>query len=266
MPEGDTLYRAAHTLRLALKDRVVTGYRSPLPEFKDANLVGRIVTDVEARGKNLLIHFDDGRAIYSHLRMEGSWHIYKPGVSWRKPERQAKVVLETDEYIAICFNAPTVELLTETGIKRHRVLSKLGSDLLKEEFSWDETLKRLREQQDKPIGEALMRQNILAGIGNVYKSEVLFLCNADPFRAVAEYADHDLKVIVQKARELMHQNLQGKPRTTRHSLDGGRMWVYGRSGRPCRKCGTFIKMRRQGLEARSTYWCPQCQQNRQTTT
>ena len=101
MPEGDTLFRAAHTLRLALKDRAVTGCRSPLPEFRDANLVGRIVTDVEARGKNLLIHFDDGRAIYSHLRLEGSWHIYKPGVPWKKPERQAKVVLETDEYIAI---------------------------------------------------------------------------------------------------------------------------------------------------------------------
>lgn len=261
MPEGDTLFRAAHTLRLALKDRNVTGFRSPLPEFRDADLIGRVVTEVEARGKNLLIHFDDGRAIYSHLRMEGSWHIYKPGVPWQKPERQARVVLETDEYIAVCFNAPTVELLTETGIKRHRVLSKLGPDLLKDDFSWDETLQRLREQQDKPISEALMRQNILAGIGNVYKSEVLFLCHANPFIRVAEYSDHDLKVIVQKARELMKQNLGGKSRTTRHSLDGGRVWVYGRSDRPCRKCGTAIKMRRQGMDMRSTYWCPKCQQN-----
>jgi endonuclease-8 len=261
MPEGDTLFRAAQTLRLAIKGRVVTGIRSPLPEFRDADLIGREIIDVEARGKNLLIHFDDGRAIYSHLRMEGSWHIYKPGVPWRKPERQARVVLETHEYIAVCFNAPTVELLTATGIKRHRVLSKLGPDLLKNDFSWDVTLQRLREQQEKPIGEALMRQNILAGIGNVYKSEVLFLCHADPFLAVREYSDHDLKVIVQKARELMKQNVQGRQRTTRHSLDGERMWVYGRSGRPCRKCGTPIKMRRQGLEARSTYFCAPCQQS-----
>lgn len=260
MPEGDTLFRAAHTLRLALKERVVTSFRSPLPEFRDANLVGRTVTDVEARGKNLLIHLDDGRAIYSHLRMEGSWHIYKHGVPWQRPERQAKVILETDEYIAICFNAPTVELLTETGIKRHRVLSKLGPDLLKDNFSWDETLQRLREQQEKPIGEALMRQNILAGIGNVYKSEVLFLTHSDPFVAVAEYSDRDLKVLIQHARELMKQNLAGSLRTTRHSLDGQRMWVYGRQGRPCRKCGSSIRMRRQGLEARSTYYCPQCQQ------
>jgi len=260
MPEGDTLFRTAHTLRLAIKDRVVTGFRSSLVEFREVELVGRTVTDVEARGKNLLVHFDDGRAIYTHLRMEGSWHIYKPGVPWKKPERQAKVVIETAEYIAICFNAPTVELLTEAGIRRHRVLEKLGPDLLKDDFSWDETLRRLREQQDNPIGVAVMRQNILAGIGNVYKSEVLFLCKVDPFVPVADYSDHDLKVIVQKARELLKQNLQGKPRTTRHALDGGRMWAYGRSGKPCRKCGTMIKMRRQGIEARSTYWCPSCQQ------
>jgi endonuclease-8 len=262
MPEGDTLFRAAHTLRLALKGHTVTGFRSPLPKLRDADLVGHVVAEVEARGKNLLIHFDDGRALYSHLRMEGSWHIYKPGIPWQKPEVQARVVLETDGYIAVCFNAPTVELLTETGIRRHRVLSKLGPDLLKDDFEWNETLQRLREQGEKPIGEALMRQNIVAGIGNVYKSEVLFLCHADPFRAVAEYSDHDLKIIVQKARELMKLNLEGKPRTTRFSLDGGRMWVYGRSGRPCRKCGTIIKMRRQGLEARSTYWCMRCQQSR----
>jgi len=259
MPEGDTLFRAAQTLRLALKDRIVTGFRSSVPELVGANLVGRAITDIEARGKNLLIFFDDGRALYSHLRMEGSWHIYQPGVPWQKPERQAKVVLETQSYIAVCFNAPTVQLLSAIGVKRHPILEKLGPDLLKEDFDWLETLRRLRARETSPVGVALMRQNILAGIGNVYKSEVLFLCQSDPFRAVSEYSDRDLKTIVQKAQELMRANLQGKPRATRFTLDGQRLWVYGRSGRPCRKCSTTVHMRRQGLEGRSTYWCPKCQ-------
>lgn len=259
MPEGDTLYRTAYTLRLAIKGRTVTGFRSPLPEFKEANLVGRTITDIEARGKNLLIHFDDGRSLYTHLRMEGTWHIYKHGVPWKKPESRAKCVIETDEYIAICFNAPVVELLTATALKRHRHLSSLGPDLIKEEFDWDDMIQSLRLQNELPISVAIMRQHILAGIGNVYKAETLFLCNADPFLPVKDYSDHGLKIIIQKARELLKQNLKGKPRTTRHSLDGGRMWVYGRSGLPCRKCGHPIKMKRQGLEGRSTYWCPVCQ-------
>lgn len=259
MPEGDTLFRTAYTLRLALKGRVITEFRSPLPALQDADLLGCTVMDVEARGKNLLIHFDDGRALYSHLGMEGSWHIYKPHVPWQKPERLAKAVLVTKEYIAVCFNAPTVELLSEIALKRHPVLGKLGPDLLKDTFDWEEALRNLRAKNAMPIGEALMRQHVMAGIGNIYKSEVLFLCAANPFMNVSGYSDHDLKKIVYKARELLQQNIQGKPRATRNALDQQRFWVYERSGLPCRKCGTKIQMRRQGLDGRSTYWCPNCQ-------
>jgi endonuclease-8 len=259
MPEGDTLFRTAHTLRLALKDREITDFRSPLLELQNVDLIGHKIIDVEARGKNLLIHFDDGRALYSHLRMDGSWHIYKPQVSWQKPEQLAKAVIATNEYIAVCFNAPTVELLTETAIKRHPVLSKLGPDLLKDTFNWDEVLRRLRAHDEIPIGEALMRQHILAGIGNVYKAEVLFLCKANPFEPLNKYSDRELKNIVYKAHELLKQNIQGKMRKTRNSLDKQRYWVYERSGRPCRKCGAKIQMRRQGIDGRSTYWCPNCQ-------
>jgi endonuclease-8 len=259
MPEGDTLFRTAYTLRLALKDREITDFRSPLPELQNADLIGHQIIDVEARGKNLLIHFDDGRALYSHLRMDGSWHIYKPEVPWQKPERLAKAVIATREYIAVCFNAPVVELLTATAMKRHPVLSKLGPDLLKENFDWEEVLRRLRAHDAIPIGEALMRQHILAGIGNVYKAEVLFLCKADPFACVDQYSDRQLKNIVYKAHELLKQNIHGKLRKTRNSLDKQRYWVYERSGRPCRKCGEKIRMRRQGFDGRSTYWCPKCQ-------
>lgn len=259
MPEGDTLFRTAHVLRQAIGGRVVTGFRSPLPAFRDVDLVGCTVANIEARGKNLLIHFDSGQVIYSHLRMEGSWHIYRPGEKWQRPERQARVVIETEAFVAICFNAPVVELLTEKGVQRHPTLSRLGPDLLKDDFSVDEALKGLRTRNDAPIGEAVMRQDTMAGVGNVYKSEVLFLCKANPFVAVKEYSDHDLKEIIVKVRDLMRQNTGGGERTTRHSLDGGRLWVYGRSGQRCRKCGTTIRMRRQGMEGRSTYWCPQCQ-------
>ena len=259
MPEGDTLFRTAYTLRLALKDRAIIGFRSSLPELQNTNLIGHQITDVEARGKNLLIHFDDGRALYSHLRMDGSWHIYKPEIPWQKPERLAKAVIVTREYIAVCFNAPVVELLTETAIKRHPVFSKLGPDLLQENFDWQEVLRRLRANNEIPIGEALMRQSILAGIGNVYKAEVLFLCKANPFAPVHLYSDHELKIIVYKARELLRQNIQGKLRKTRNALDKQRYWVYERSGRPCRKCGEKIQMRRQGIDGRSTYWCSHCQ-------
>lgn len=259
MPEGDTIFRAATTLRRALVGRAVTGFRSPLPAFAEANLVGHTIAKIEAHGKNLLIFFDDGRCLYSHMRMEGSWHIYKPGIPWQKPERQARCVIETDEYIAICFNAPVVELLTAKGVQRHPHLQTLGQDLLHEDFNFDDVLKRLRGRNELPIGVALMRQYVLAGIGNVYKSEVLFICKTNPFVTVASLTDRELKLLISKARELMHLNLEGKPRDTRRALDGQRFWVYGRSGRPCRKCGTLIKMQRQGDEARSTYWCPSCQ-------
>lgn len=259
MPEGDTLFRTAVTLRRALAGREVTGFRSPLSAFIDVELIGRTVTDVEARGKNLLIHFDDGRALYSHLRMTGSWHIYRPGEPWQKPERRARAVIETEAYVAICFNAPVVELLTENGVRRHHNLERLGPDLLKDPFDYNDALQRLRGRDLSPIGEAVMRQDTIAGIGNIWKSEMLFICRMDPFALVHDYKDRDLKILMEKAREYMKRNLDGNARTTRYALDGGKHWVYNRSGMPCLKCGTTIRMRRQGYDGRSTYWCTECQ-------
>jgi len=261
MPEGDTLFRTAYTLRLALKGRRICAFHSPLAGLQKPNFVGKTVAEVESRGKNLLIFLDDGCALYSHLRMEGSWHIYQPEVPWQKPARLAKAVIETDAYVAVCFNAPSVEYLTPAALKRHPVLSKLGQDLLSESFDIEKALEGLRQVNALPIGEAIMRQQVMAGIGNVYKSEVLFLCQADPFLPVAAYDDIFLKRLIAEARRLMHANVKGRRRTTRHALDGGRLWVYERSGRPCRRCGATIKMRRQGMAGRSTYWCPQCQRH-----
>jgi endonuclease-8 len=259
MPEGDTIWRAAKTLHRALAGRTVLAAHSPSPSVARGNLAGQSIRAVDALGKNLLIRFDDGRALYTHMRMTGSWHVYRPGEPWQRPERQARVVLETDRFVAVCFNAPVVELLTPGALRRHPVLSRLGPDLLSEDFDAGEARRGLRRLAEVPIGEALLAQGALAGIGNVYKSETLFLCGEDPFRRVRELSDAALDRLVAKARLLMSANLSGKPRATRRGLGGQRTWVYRRQGRPCLRCGTPIRMRRQGTDARSTYWCPSCQ-------
>lgn len=259
MPEGDTLFRTAVVLRQAIGGQAVTGFSSPLPGLRDAEFENCTVEKVEARGKNLLIYFSDGRVLHSHLRMEGSWHIYRPGEKWQRPQWQAKVTIETPGFVAVCFNAPTVELMTAKGLARHEQLNRLGPDLLGPQFDYDSALQRLRLRNANPIGEAIMRQDTVAGVGNVYKSEVLFLCQVNPFAPVSQLNDHDLKQILAKSRELLQKNVGGGQRVTRSALDGGHYWVYGRSGTPCRRCGTTIRMRRQGLEGRSTYWCPRCQ-------
>jgi endonuclease-8 len=290
MPEGDTIYRSAKTLQKAIGGKIILRARSPLPGLSapSERLAGARVLGVEARGKHLLIHIEGGFTLSSHMRMTGSWHIYRPGERWQKPERMAQLVLETSDFVAVCFNAPIVELLRSgkakdkykdpgaaprsepsSGIalgsitsRAGRELAGLGPDLLKDDFDAAEVLRRLRQNGDLPIGEALLNQRILAGIGNVYKSETLFLCRADPLAPVASFTDAELQAIVSKARELMSRNLDGRPRTTRWTLgalSGPRYWVYKRSGEPCLECGGPIRMRRQGAAARSTYWCPRCQ-------
>jgi endonuclease-8 len=259
MPEGDTLFRIATTLGKALTGKTLTRFSSTLPALAETGLEGRTITLVEARGKNLLIHFDDGRALHTHLRMNGAWHLYRPGERWYKPASQARAALETADFVAVCFNAPVVELLAAGGVARHEGLRRLGPDVLKEDFDPVEARGRLRERGDLAVGDALMAQSALAGIGNVYKSETLFLCKMSPFVRVDEIDDAALDRLVAKARELMKKNLEGFPRKTRSALAGPRLWVYDRSGKPCLECGTLIKVSRQGLAGRTTYHCPRCQ-------
>lgn len=262
MPEGDTIFRAARTLSKVLDGKTLTAVESPLPAIEGAGLAGRRVERVEARGKNLLVAFDDGRVLHTHMRMRGSWHVYRPGERWQRPRRQARVVLATEEFVTVCFDAPVVRLLAPAEIRRDRLLAGLGPDILAPDFDLAECLRRLRGLGDLAIGDALMRQSAVAGIGNVYKSETLFLCGIDPFASMAALSDRALGRILEKARTLMHANLSGGPRGTRTSLTRERTWVYGRNGRPCRRCGTAIRMRRQGTDARSTYWCAACQAGR----
>lgn len=270
MPEGDTIWRAAHTLNRALATREIVRAESSVSSVRPDRLVGARVERVEARGKHLLILFEDGRALHSHMRMHGSWHLYRPGERWQGPAFQARCVLETDAFVAVCFRAPLVELLSPSALAQHPQLSSLGPDLLnpapgvepseRQGVFRNAVLERFRAHPELAIGEALLAQNLAAGIGNVYKSEALFLCRISPFAAIAELGDAALVQLVETAQRLMRENLVPAPRRTRHALGAGpRHWVYRRSGKPCARCGAVVKMRRQGALQRSTYYCPGCQ-------
>jgi endonuclease-8 len=260
VPEGDTILRAARTLQRAIGGRVVSGARTTVPRLDAASLVGRTVAAVEAKGKNLIVRFDDGRLLRTHMRMNGSWHVYRPGERWWKPERSARLVIETDAYVAVCFDAPVVELMRAKDEAVHRPLTTLGPDILGETFDRDEARARLRAMPEREVGDAILDQRAVAGIGNIYKSESLYLAGVDPFARVAALADATLDAILKRARALMRANVRDDPfvRSTRGG-PGGRYWVYRRSGRPCFKCGTAVKMRRQGEANRSTYYCARCQ-------
>jgi endonuclease-8 len=259
MPEGDTIYRAATRLRPVLVGQVVQRAESRDLQSAVSSLVGTKITAVEARGKHLLFHFDDGRALHSHMGMTGSWHIYRPQESWLKPAARAAVVLECPRHVVVCFSPKTLELLSSAGLRRHEYLQRLGPDLLGGAIDEAEVLSRFRVHNATTIGEAILNQTIVSGIGNVYKSEVLFVLHLHPLTRVSQLTDQEILELITKSRELMQHNLEGRPRTTRHALDGRRFFVYGRSGQPCFLCSTPIQIIRQGDLGRSTYFCPNCQ-------
>jgi endonuclease-8 len=259
MPEGDSLHRTARTLERVLGKQRLTRVRSSLPAIVRAELAGHVVERVSARGKNLLIHFDDGRVLHTHLKMQGSWHVYRPGERFQRPEHHVRVVLEVADALAVCFSAPTVRLLAPNAFENDPYLNGLGPDLIPDEFDEEKAVGGLAALRDSPLGEAVMTQTALAGIGNIWKSETLFLCALNPFEPIATLSREALVEIVQTARRLLRASVAAQ--ATPASVEGGRgrFWVYDRSGQPCRKCGTAIEMRRQGAHARSTYYCPKCQ-------
>jgi endonuclease-8 len=259
MPEGDTIFRAARSLRLVLLNQTIQSAGSPRQLVDAESLVGCRVTGIESRGKHLLMFLHDERVLHSHMGMTGSWHIYPKGTSYNKPRKWAAVELLLDECAVVCFSPQQFELLTPQQFRRHGFLRRLGPDLLAGEIDWEEVQRRFRTHPSTPLGEALLNQTIGCGAGNVYKSEVLFLCGLSPFRAVASVGDEHLLSLLKRCRSLMLRNLEGHPRKTRFGNAGGRLWVYGRAGEDCLKCGHTIEMRRQGDLGRSTYYCPECQ-------
>ena len=270
MPEGDTIYRTATVLREALVGGRITAARAQagpgmrrVPDL--SRVVGTEVTRVESRGKHLLIGFSNGLTLRSHLRMRGSWHRYRPGEPWRYPRHRASAILETDVAVAVAFDTPVVELLTDADLRRSRPLTQLGPDLLGATFDVDEALRRLRERGGEQLGNALLDQRAVAGIGNVVKSEAAFIERLDPWSPVSAFDDDGLRALLQTSRRLLRANTRGGARvTTGNRRAGQQLWVYGRTGRPCRRCGTLIRSGRQGELARTTYWCPRCQVSRLT--
>jgi endonuclease-8 len=272
MPEGDTIFRAARTLHRALAGKAIVRFESAFPALNridhDHPLAGRTVESVSSRGKHLLMALSGDLVLRTHMRMNGSWHIYRPGERWRRPERDMRVLVAAADIIAVGFNIPVAEFLSRADLARHAQLARLGPDLAAEDFDREEALRRLRALAGAPIADALLDQRAVAGIGNVLKSEVLFVSGVDPFAAVRQLSDETMARIVDEGRRLMKMNVLERTatlsaavgrRTTGSLNPFEKLWVYGRGGRPCRKCGTPIQSRHTGTDARLTYWCPTCQ-------
>lgn len=291
MPEGDTIHRAARTLHRALAGRAVTRFESVFPALTridvDTPVRGRTIERVEARGKHLLMWFSGVSAVVpagagaeasakakplvlrTHMRMSGSWHIYRPHERWQRSRDDMRIVVETDELLAVAFNVPVAEMTTPEALERTHSIRNLGPDPLSSDFRADEALARLQSRTGMDIADALLDQTAIAGIGNVYKSEILFAGGINPFVNVNELTATDIERLVAIAVKFMRSNVAaGTPaietyrplrRTTGRHDPGARLWVYGRAGKPCRRCGAPIAVRKQGPHARSTYWCPRCQ-------
>jgi endonuclease-8 len=263
MPEGDTIWRTARTLHAALAGKAVLSFTSCLLPVTAASrrlgVVGQTVEGVEARGKHLLLRFANGSALHTHQGMRGSWRLHRSASAARLTLSRARAVIETADVVAVCLLSPVVELLSRALAAAHPALSRLGPDLLGTAFDPVVARRRVRARGDLPIGVALMDQAALAGIGNVYKSEVLFLCGVSPRARVRDLDDATIDRLVATAGELLRRNLGPGARRTTPALSPLRLWVYRRSRKPCRRCGTGIERVVQGEQARSTYFCPACQ-------
>ncbi len=274
MPEGDTIYRAARTLNLALGGQTVTSFESALPHLSrveiDHGVVGRTVEKVAAQGKWLLMYFSGDLVLLSHMLMSGSWHIYRPGETWQRRRHDVRVIIGTTKILAVAFKVPIAEFHTADSLTRREGFKSMGPSTLAENFDEAEVVARLRARPDLEIGVSLLTQSLLSGIGNIFKSEICFACGINPFRMVSDLTDDDLKQLVSKAREFMLANVTEAScdkittyvpmrRTAGRANISERWWVYKRTGEPCRHCGSAIVSRKQGFDARTSFWCPRCQ-------
>jgi endonuclease VIII len=273
MPEGDTIFRAARTLHRALAGKPVVQFESVFPALTrvhiDAPLTDQTVEAVSAAGKHLLMRFSGGMVLRTHMRMNGSWHIYRPGERWQRSRRDMRILVATVDFVAVGFNIPVAEFIAARKLAHHDELGRLGPDLLSATFDEAEAFGRIRARPGELIADVLLNQRVMAGIGNVYKSEVLFTCRINPFTLVASLHDEALSCLITTARRLLLTNVHstlapmttytGFRRTTGRDNPRERLWLYGRAGLPCRRCGTAIKLKKHGPAARLTYWCPACQ-------
>jgi len=257
MPEGDVVWYTARRLHEALAGRVLTRSDFRVPRLATADLSGDVVTETVSRGKHLLTRTKSGLTVHTHLKMDGSWRV-RPAAERLRDSHRIRLLLANEEWQAVGYQLGVVELIRTS--EEPRVTRHLGPDLLGPDWDRDEAARRLAAEPDRPIGEALLDQRNLAGIGNIYATEMLFLRGVDPWRSVGDVADLD--ALVELGRRLLGAN---KTRighvTTGDTTPGRRNWVYGRAGQPCRRCGTKIRRCEQGAagEERVKFWCPACQ-------
>jgi len=257
MPEGDTVWRTALHLHQALSGHVLTETDFRVPALATLDLAGETVDETVSRGKHLLTRIGD-RTLHTHLKMEGSWHLYRPGTAWRRPAHEARVVLRTEGWTAVGFALGIVEVVARDA--EDTVVGHLGPDLLGPDWDEDEALRRLLAAPERPVAEAILDQRNLAGIGNLYKSELCFLAGVHPLLPVGGVTD--LPRLVRRARSALDANKQRVAQTfTGDTRRGQQTWVFRRDRQPCRRCGTRILVDMTGPESqeRATYWCPSCQ-------
>ena len=256
MPEGDTVFVAATRLHRALAGNTLTKTDFRVPAIATVDLSGRELVEVVSRGKHFLFRIEGGTTFHCHFKMDGEWHLYRPGTRPRGPEHTIRAILGTEQWTAVGFHLAMTELVPTA--EEERVVGHLGPDPL---TAWDapEALRRMRQHGERPIGEALLDQTVMAGPGNVYKCEICFLRGVDPWTPVGDVPD--IEGLVDLTARLMQANRKtGTQVTTGDDRPGRGRWVYGRGGKPCRRCGTPIQRKGQdpGGE-RVTYWCPSCQ-------
>lgn len=274
MPEGDTIFRSARALNLALAGRVITrfetGYAHLARVDDDKTIAGRTVERVEARGKWLLMFLSGDLILLTHMLMNGTWHIYRTSERWRRRRQDMRIVIETADWIAVAFTVPVAEFHSAATLLRKKIVTELCPDLLKADFDTASALARIEERPTEEIAVVLLNQRVMAGIGNVFKSEICFACGVHPFRLVKALQQRELEDLVHTSKKYLKANVvegaegnivtyTGMRRTTGSSDRTARLWVYGRMGEPCRRCGAAIHMRKQGIQARTTFWCPACQ-------
>jgi endonuclease VIII len=270
MPEGPTIKVTADKLRRALDDRIVEQfecrYKKAITEGWTEKILGQRVIEVRSHGKNLFITFENGWVMYTHMLMWGSWHVYAPDEPWSKEERKARVVLRNNDAVAVLFSAPMCELVRREDLATHKT-SELGPDLMAEHVDVEEAARRFYDpiHADRAVGELIMDQTVLAGIGNILKSEVLFQVGINPLRLPDSVTPGEFRALVEANQRYMQRAYETDgfaeafmPPEEREAT-GLWAYVYRRTKKPCLRCGTPIKMVRQGPRKRMTYFCPHCQ-------
>jgi endonuclease-8 len=257
MPEGDTIHRTAAALRAAVLGQPMTAFEAPRLVGPRPS-VGSVIERVESKGKHLEVGWDDGIVLHTHMRMSGSWHLYHEGERWRKPQKAMRVIIEVPGWQAVCFSAPVVETYRAKDYRRHPGVGGLGPDLCKADADLAECVRRmgLCADAETTMDEVLLDQRVACGVGNVYKSEVLWAVGVHPFTPLGAVPIEVRAQLIETAARLLRANLRTSRRIT--TARGG-LAVYGRFGKPCSRCATPIEVRRHGEQARVTYWCPGCQ-------